>query len=126
MRRAPQHGACMQPVLPAAALPAQPGLFLVVRPRKAQQKHPPPLPPPPAGARHITISTVGVPNAIPRLAARQLQSTLAVSIHSPTQALRESLVPSARAYPLEALMTDCSEYFRCGLGWPQRGLQLRR
>ncbi|GAB4823741.1 hypothetical protein N2152v2_010787 [Parachlorella kessleri] len=64
------------------------------------------------GARHITISTVGVPNAIARLAARQLQSTLAVSIHAPTQALREQVVPSARAYPLEALMQDCTEYFR--------------
>lgn len=37
------------------------------------------------GARHITISTVGVAQAITRLAARQLQSTLAVSIHAPTQ-----------------------------------------
>ncbi len=59
---------------------------------------------------------MGVPNAIPRLAARQLQSTLAVSIHAPTQALRESVVPSARAYPLDALMADCQEYFRWGAG----------
>jgi 23S rRNA (adenine2503-C2)-methyltransferase len=45
------------------------------------------------GARHITISTVGVPNAIARLASEQLQSTLAVSLHAPNQALRETLVP---------------------------------
>ena len=31
------------------------------------------------------------------------------------QALREQIVPSARAYPLEALMADCQEYFRCAL-----------
>lgn len=37
------------------------------------------------GARHITISTVGVPNAIQRLGRLALQSTLAVSIHAPTQ-----------------------------------------
>ncbi|KAL4440001.1 hypothetical protein ABPG75_003002 [Micractinium tetrahymenae] len=64
------------------------------------------------GARHITISTVGVPNAIQRMGRLQLQSTLAVSIHAPNQALREQIVPSARAYPLSALMADCQEYFR--------------
>lgn len=64
------------------------------------------------GARHITISTVGVPNAIAALARYRTQSTLAISIHAPTQALRERLVPSAKAYPLEALMKDCVEYFR--------------
>lgn len=41
--------------------------------------------PAPAGARHITISTVGVPNAIQRMGRLQLQSTLAVSIHAPNQ-----------------------------------------
>lgn len=45
------------------------------------------------GARHLTISTVGVPNAIAKLAAHKLQSTLAVSLHAPNQALRETLVP---------------------------------
>jgi len=63
------------------------------------------------GARHITISTVGVPNAIMRLAGYDTQSTLAVSIHAPNQKLRESIVPSAKAYPLSALMSDCVQYF---------------
>lgn len=45
------------------------------------------------GARHITISTVGVPQAIVRLAGQRLQATLAVSIHAPSQALREQLIP---------------------------------
>lgn len=64
------------------------------------------------GARHITISTVGVPNAIAAFARYRTQSTLAISIHAPTQALREQLVPSAKVYPLDALMKDCAEYFR--------------
>jgi len=64
------------------------------------------------GARHITISTVGVPNAIRNLANYDTQSTLAVSIHAPNQQLRESIVPSAKAYPLHALLQDCAEYFR--------------
>lgn len=45
------------------------------------------------GQRHITISTVGVPNAIMKLASHNLQSTLAISIHAPNQQLREQLVP---------------------------------
>jgi len=45
------------------------------------------------GARRITISTVGVPNAIARLADADLQSTLAVSIHAANQQLREQLIP---------------------------------
>lgn len=49
----------------------------------------------------------GVPNAITRLANEDLKATLAVSLHAPTQALRETLVPSAKAYPLEALMAEC-------------------
>ncbi|PSC68805.1 ribosomal RNA large subunit methyltransferase N [Micractinium conductrix] len=64
------------------------------------------------GARHITISTVGVPNAIRRMARLKMQSTLAVSIHAPNQAIREEIVPSARPYPLQALMADCQEYFK--------------
>jgi len=64
------------------------------------------------GARKITLSTVGVPNAIPRLAREKLQCTLAVSIHAPNQRIREQIVPSARAYPIDALMADCYEYFR--------------
>ncbi|CAI6011088.1 unnamed protein product [Closterium sp. NIES-65] len=63
------------------------------------------------GQRNITISTVGVPNAIARLAQHKLQSTLAVSLHAPNQQLREALVPSAKAYPIEALLADCRAYF---------------
>jgi|Wag4MinimDraft_6_1082665.scaffolds.fasta_scaffold00987_3 23S rRNA (adenine2503-C2)-methyltransferase len=66
--------------------------------------------------RQITVSTVGVPNTLPTLAERSLerlgraQYTLAVSLHAPDQALRESLIPTARAYPIEALLDDCRHY----------------
>uniref|UniRef100_A0A0D3EZ96 Radical SAM core domain-containing protein n=1 Tax=Oryza barthii TaxID=65489 RepID=A0A0D3EZ96_9ORYZ len=63
------------------------------------------------GQRMITISTVGVPNTIKKLASHKLQSTLAVSLHAPNQKLRETIVPSAKSYPLEALMDDCKNYF---------------
>ncbi|KAK1299521.1 hypothetical protein QJS10_CPB14g01572 [Acorus calamus] len=64
------------------------------------------------GQRMITISTVGVPNTIKKLASHKLQSTLAVSLHAPNQKLRETIVPSAKSYPLDALMEDCRDYFR--------------
>uniref|UniRef100_A0A803R1T2 Radical SAM core domain-containing protein n=1 Tax=Cannabis sativa TaxID=3483 RepID=A0A803R1T2_CANSA len=63
------------------------------------------------GQRMITISTVGVPNTIKRLASHKLQSTLAVSLHAPNQKLRETIVPSAKSYPLNAIMNDCKNYF---------------
>ncbi|KAK9915952.1 hypothetical protein WJX75_006384 [Coccomyxa subellipsoidea] len=68
------------------------------------------------GARHITVSTVGVPNSMAMLAEalkeRSLQITLAVSIHAPSQEIREKIVPSAKAYPFEALLEDCSNFYR--------------
>ncbi|KAG9128724.1 hypothetical protein Leryth_025231 [Lithospermum erythrorhizon] len=63
------------------------------------------------GQRMITISTVGVPNTIKRLATYKLQSTLALSLHAPNQKLREQIVPSAKSYPLDAIMKDCRDYF---------------
>ncbi|XP_038989041.1 probable dual-specificity RNA methyltransferase RlmN [Phoenix dactylifera] len=63
------------------------------------------------GQRMMTISTVGVPNTIKLLASHKLQSTLAVSIHAPNQELRQMFVPSAKSYPLDALMDDCKDYF---------------
>jgi 23S rRNA (adenine2503-C2)-methyltransferase len=68
--------------------------------------------------RQITVSTVGVPGTLPRLAerARQVlgrtQFTLAVSLHAPDQRLREELIPTARGYPLEELLEDCRAYAR--------------
>ncbi|CAI0411301.1 unnamed protein product [Linum tenue] len=63
------------------------------------------------GQRMITISTVGVPNTIKKLASHKLQSTLAFSLHASNQKLRETIVPSAKSYPLDAIMQDCKDYF---------------
>jgi len=60
--------------------------------------------------RSMTLSTVGLRDRIRQLARYNLQVTLAVSLHSPDQALREQLVPSAKNYPLEDLLTECREY----------------
>ncbi|HYM92220.1 MAG TPA: 23S rRNA (adenine(2503)-C(2))-methyltransferase RlmN [bacterium] len=62
------------------------------------------------GMRHITVSTVGLVPQIRRLAKERLQMTLAVSLHAPTDALRDRLVPVNRRYPLADLMAACREY----------------
>lgn len=62
------------------------------------------------GQRSLTISTVGLPKKIQQLAQEKLQVTFAVSLHAPNQALREKLIPSAKHYPLHALLADCRDY----------------
>ena len=62
------------------------------------------------GIRHLTISTVGLVPQIRRLAGERLALTLAVSLHAPTDALRERLVPVNQRYPLADLLAACREY----------------
>jgi 23S rRNA (adenine2503-C2)-methyltransferase len=64
------------------------------------------------GVRSLTISTVGIPGRIRQLAEHQLQITFAVSLHASNQTLREQLIPSAKRYPLEALLDECREYVK--------------
>lgn len=64
------------------------------------------------GMRSLTISTVGIRDRILQLAEHQLQLTFAVSLHASNQQLREKLIPSAKAYPLDALLEDCREYVK--------------
>ncbi len=55
------------------------------------------------GARRMTISTVGMVPMMRRLAAEGLQVGLAVSLHTPDDALRKQLVPTARFSVAEIL-----------------------
>ncbi len=64
------------------------------------------------GQRMITVSTVGIPGHIRRLAEQQLQVTLAVSLHASNQALRTQLIPSAEKYPLQDLLSECRDYVK--------------
>jgi 23S rRNA (adenine2503-C2)-methyltransferase len=52
------------------------------------------------GARHITVSTVGVLPGIVALGQRREQFRLAISIHAPSDALRRTLMPINTKYPL--------------------------
>lgn len=60
--------------------------------------------------RRITISTVGLPKQIERLAEEDLQVTLALSLHAPTDELRRELIPWARGVSLGRLLDACRTY----------------
>jgi len=62
------------------------------------------------GARRITISTAGLVPGIHRLAAQHTQVRLAVSLHAPTDELRNQLVPLNRRYGLAQLLAACQAY----------------
>lgn len=63
------------------------------------------------GARRITISTVGLPPAIRRLAAENHPYHLAVSLHAPDDELRNRLVPVNRQVGLAAIMDAADHFF---------------
>jgi 23S rRNA (adenine2503-C2)-methyltransferase len=56
------------------------------------------------GARHITVSTVGIVPAMRALAARPEQFRLAISLHSPLAAKRLSLMPIEKKYDLDTVL----------------------
>jgi 23S rRNA (adenine2503-C2)-methyltransferase len=61
--------------------------------------------------RRITISTVGLPKAIRRLADEASQYRLAVSLHAPNDQLRNELVPVNAKIGLDAILSAADEYF---------------
>ena len=61
--------------------------------------------------RRVTISTVGLPEKILKLAALDRQYHLAVSLHAPTEELRNTLVPVNEAIGLTAVLTAADAYF---------------
>ncbi len=62
------------------------------------------------GARHITVSTVGLVPQIRKFADEGLQVKLAVSLHAATDAERAALLPVNKRYPLVELIGACHEY----------------
>jgi 23S rRNA (adenine2503-C2)-methyltransferase len=64
------------------------------------------------GQRHVTISTVGLIHAIDRLAGEGLQVGLAISLHAPSDALRQRLVPTAGPTSVGDLVSAARRYFR--------------
>lgn len=62
------------------------------------------------GARHITVSTVGLVPQIRRFADEGLQVRLAISLHAATDEERGALLPVNRRWDLAELMQACREY----------------
>jgi 23S rRNA (adenine2503-C2)-methyltransferase len=66
------------------------------------------------GARRITVSTVGVVPGILELAERPEQFRLAISLHAPTEELRQKLIPLEKKYPLPELIGALDRFEEAG------------
>ena len=64
------------------------------------------------GARHLTVSTCGIPDRIRQYAREGLQINLAISLHAPNDELRSSLMRINQAFPLDQLMEAIREYVK--------------
>ena len=64
------------------------------------------------GARHITVSTVGVLPGIIALGERAEQFRLAISIHAPSDELRQELMPINTKYPLRDVIAAARVFDR--------------
>ncbi|MBK9187583.1 MAG: 23S rRNA (adenine(2503)-C(2))-methyltransferase RlmN [Phycisphaerales bacterium] len=63
-------------------------------------------------ARKITVSTVGLPKAIDKLAEQlDLPVTLALSLHAPTDEIRRALIPWAEYTTIRELLDACRRWF---------------
>ena len=62
--------------------------------------------------RHISLSTCGLVPRILELAEKKLQLTLSVSLHAPSDQVRNTIMPVNKAYDTETLLAACREYYR--------------
>ena len=62
------------------------------------------------GARHITVSTVGLVPQILQMIEEELQINLAISLHAPDNATRSQTMPINKRYPVEELIRACHKY----------------
>jgi 23S rRNA (adenine2503-C2)-methyltransferase len=63
------------------------------------------------GARHITISTVGLPAKIRKLAESGKQYHLAVSLHAPNDTLRTQIVPTNAKTGIADILAAADDFF---------------
>jgi 23S rRNA (adenine2503-C2)-methyltransferase len=60
--------------------------------------------------RRITLSTVGLPNRIRRLAREGLPLVLAVSLHAPDEETRRQIIPTAHAHPIPEIIASLHDW----------------
>ena len=63
------------------------------------------------GSRHITVSTCGIIPGIEKFMNEPYQVNLAISLHAPTNEIRDQIMPINKAYPLEKLIPTVKKYF---------------
>ena len=64
------------------------------------------------GWRRITISTIGLSNTVDDVIRQTPQVGLSFSLHAPNDAIRESIVPANKAFPIASLLKAAREYFK--------------
>lgn len=62
-------------------------------------------------ARSLSVSTVGIPAGIRRMAREEPQVNLALSLHAPSNELRTRLIPANRRFPLSDVLSACDDHF---------------
>lgn len=60
--------------------------------------------------RRITVSTVGITEGIRRFTTEGLKVSLVLSLHAPNQHIRQKIIPYARKYPLEDILTAMDDF----------------
>ena len=60
--------------------------------------------------RHISLSTCGIVPGIKKLAEKDLQLTLSVSLHAPNDTIRSEMMPVNKKWPLPELISACKAY----------------
>lgn len=65
-------------------------------------------------ARRITLSTVGLPERIRKLAKENLPLVLAVSLHAPDEATRKEIIPTAHAHSIDEIIASLHDWQATG------------
>ena len=61
-------------------------------------------------SRRVTLSTVGLPDKIVRLASEDVVVKLAISLHAPDEETRRAIIPTAHAHSIESIIQAAHEY----------------
>ena len=60
--------------------------------------------------RHLSLSTCGICDKIQKLAEKKLQLTLSVSLHAPTDEIRNTIMPVNKRWNIDELLDSCRKY----------------
>ena len=64
------------------------------------------------GARHITVSTSGIIKCIEKYSNENLQTNLAISLHAPTDEIRDKIMPINKLYNIKSLINSINDYIK--------------